>query len=185
MARIPDDPREILYEGDWLRLVRRGQWECCERTHSAAGMAVIVIAVTPADEVLFVEQFRVPLGARTIEMPAGLVGDDHDADTLEEAARRELAEETGWHPGRVEVLMTGPTSSGMSNERIAFVRARELRRVGAGGGIGSEDITVHAVPRQQAAAWLVQKGKEGFELDLKLWAGLWMIEHQPDGSPAG
>ena len=31
-------------------------------------MAVIVIAVTPADEVLFVEQYRVPLQARTIEM---------------------------------------------------------------------------------------------------------------------
>ena len=185
MTRRPDaSDRQVLYEGDWLRLVRRGRWESCERTHSTAGMAVIVIAVTPADEVLFVEQFRVPLGARTIEMPAGLVGDDHDEDTLESAASRELAEETGWHPGQVQVLMTGPTSSGMSNERIAFVRARNLRRVGAGGGIGGEDITVHAVPRASAPAWLVQKGKEGFELDLKLWAGLWMIEHDPDGSPA-
>ena len=42
-------------------------------------MAVIIIAVTPDDDVLFVEQYRVPLGARTIEMPAGLVGDDHAA----------------------------------------------------------------------------------------------------------
>ena len=58
-------------------------------------MAVLVIAVTPDDEVLFVEQFRVPLGARTIEMPAGLVGDDHAHDTLADAARRELVEETG------------------------------------------------------------------------------------------
>ena len=66
--------KHTLYEGDWLRLVRIGHWESCERTHGQ-GMAVIVIAVTPADEVLFVEQYRVPLGARTIEMPAGLVGD--------------------------------------------------------------------------------------------------------------
>jgi ADP-ribose pyrophosphatase len=175
---------EILYEGQWLRLVRRGQWESCERTHSTAGMAVIVIAVTPDDDVLFVEQYRVPLGARTIEMPAGLVGDDHDHDTLEDAARRELVEETGWQPEYVDVLMTGPTSAGMSNERIAFVRARGLTRVGDGGGVGSEDITVHAVPRQDAAAWLVQKSREGYELDLKLWAGLWMIEHNPDGSRA-
>ena len=43
---------------------------------------------------------RVPLGARTIEMPAGLVGDDHAEDTLVDAARRELIEETGWSPGR-------------------------------------------------------------------------------------
>ncbi|WP_374249269.1 NUDIX hydrolase [Thermomonas sp.] len=175
--------KQTLYEGQWLRLVKIGHWESCERTHGQ-GMAVIVIAVTPADEVLFVEQYRIPLGARTIEMPAGLVGDDHAQDTLIDAARRELIEETGWSPGKVEVLLTGPTSSGMSNERIAFVRARALTRVGAGGGVDDEDITVHAVPRAQAPAWLMQKQAEGFELDLKLWAGLWMIDHNPDGSPA-
>ncbi|MFC3552032.1 NUDIX hydrolase [Lysobacter cavernae] len=178
-----DDRLETLYDGQWLRLVRRGRWEYAERTHGN-GMAVIIIAVTPDDDVLFVEQFRVPLNARTIEMPAGLVGDDHAHDTLEAAARRELIEETGWQPGRVEVLLIGPTSSGMSNERIAFVRARELIKVGAGGGVDNEDITVHAVPRAQAPAWLMQKQREGFELDLKLWAGLWMIEHNPDGSAA-
>ena len=59
--------KHTLYEGDWLRLVRIGHWEACERTHGQ-GMAVIVIAVTPADEVLFVEQHRIPLGARTIVM---------------------------------------------------------------------------------------------------------------------
>ena len=176
--------KQTLYEGQWLRLVKIGHWESCERTHGQ-GMAVIVIAVTPNDDVLFVEQYRVPLGARTIEMPAGLVGDDHAQDTLVDAARRELIEETGWSPGKVEVLLTGPTSSGMSNERIAFVRARELVRVGAGGGVDDEHITVHAVPRAQAPAWLMQKQAEGYELDLKLWAGLWMIDHNPDGSPAG
>ena len=176
-----DDP-EILHQGEWLRLVRRGKWEACERCHGGDGMAVIVIAVTPADEVLFVEQYRVPLQARTIEMPAGLVGDDHDDDSLEAAARRELIEETGWEPRHVDVLLTGPTSSGMSNERIAFVRARDLVKVGDGGGVGDEDITVHAVPRNEAPRWLMQMHAEGFELDLKLWAGLWMIEHNPDGS---
>jgi len=175
--------KQTLYEGQWLRLVRIGHWESCERTHGQ-GMAVIVIAVTPADEVLFVEQYRIPLGARTIEMPAGLVGDDHAEDTLVDAARRELVEETGWSPGRVEVLLTGPTSSGMSNERIAFVRARDLVRVGDGGGVDDENILVHAVPRAEAPAWLMRKRAEGFELDLKLWAGLWMIDHNPDGSPA-
>jgi ADP-ribose pyrophosphatase len=174
---------ETLYEGRWLRMKRRGTWEYCERSHGGSGMAVIIIAVTPQDEVLFVEQFRVPLGARTIEMPAGLVGDDHDHDTLEEAARRELIEETGWRADTVEVLLVGPTSSGMSNERIAFVRARNLVKVGDGGGVDNEDIVVHTVPRAQAPAWLMAKQREGYELDLKLWGGLWMIEHDPDGSP--
>ena len=181
MTHPIDAPRELLYEGKWLRLVKRGTWESCERVHGE-GMAVLIIAVTPEDEVLFVEQYRVPLGARTIEMPAGLVGDDHAHDTLEAAARRELVEETGWEPGDVEVLLVGPTSAGMSHERIAFVRARNLRKVGDGGGVDNEEIVVHAVPRKEAPAWLMRKHAEGFELDLKLWAGLWMLEHNPDGS---
>ncbi|NZA26688.1 NUDIX hydrolase [Luteimonas sp. SJ-92] len=185
MKEHPADGVEILYQGDWLRMVRRGKWESCERTHGRDGMAVLVIAVTPADEVLFVEQYRVPLGARTIEMPAGLIGDELDDDSIESAARRELIEETGWEPGRIDVLLTGPTTAGMSNERIVFARARDLRKVGEGGGVGSEDITVHAVPRRDAPAWLMRRHAEGFELDLKLWAGLWMIEFNPDGSPAG
>ena len=170
MDTDPAGDVELLYQGEWLRMVRRGHWESCERTHGKDGLAVLVIAVTPDDHVLFVEQYRVPLGARTIEMPAGLVGDDHDDDSLEAAARRELIEETGWE--------------GMSNEPIAFARARDLRRVGDGGGVNDEDITVHSVPRSEAPAWLMQKYREGYELDLKLWAGLWMIEYNPDGTRA-
>ena len=177
------EPTETLYEGQWLRMRRRGHWEFAERTHGK-GMAVIVIAVTPEDNVLFVEQHRVPLGASTIEMPAGLVGDDHSTDTLESAAGRELIEETGWAAQRLEVLLVGPTSAGLTSERIAFVRARGLTRVGAGGGVDNENIVVHEVPRALAPAWLMQKQREGYELDLKLWAGLWMLEHNPDGTPA-
>lgn len=174
-------PPETMCEGKWLRLVRRGRWEYAERTH-ADGMAVIIVAATPDDCVLFVEQTRIPLGGKTIEMPAGLVGDQPGEDTLEDAARRELVEETGWSAAHVEVLLVGPTSSGMSNERIAFVRATGLERVGPGGGDSTEDIIVHQVPRADAPAWLMRKRSEGYELDLKLWAGLWMLERNPDGT---
>lgn len=65
----PGDAPRIVYEGRYQRMVVRGTWEYSERTH-AGGLAAIIIAVTPEDRVLFVEQFRVPLQARTIEMPA-------------------------------------------------------------------------------------------------------------------
>ncbi len=175
-------PPETMCEGRYLRLVRRDRWEYAERTN--AGCAVIVIAVTPEDKVVFVEQYRIPVAAPTIEMPAGLVGDVDAHDTLEAAARRELLEETGWSAERVEVLMSGPTSSGMSNETVAFVRAHGLTRLNAGGGDETEDIIVHEVPRAEAAAWLCRKMAEGYALDPKLWAGLWFIDHNPDGTPA-
>lgn len=176
------DGIETLYEGKYLRLVRRGHWEYAERTN--AGCAVIVVAVTPEDKLLFVEQFRIPIGRPSIEMPAGLVGDTDDADTIEAAARRELLEETGWEAEQVEVLMVGPSSSGMSNEMVAFARARGLRRVHAGGGDETEDIIVHEVPLAEAAPWLAAKMREGYSMDAKLWAGLWLIDRNPDGSPA-
>ena len=44
------------------------------------------------------EQFRKPVTARVIEIPAGLVGDEKEyrEETLADSARRELLEETGF-----------------------------------------------------------------------------------------
>lgn len=177
------DVVEIAYEGKWLRIRKRGRWEYVERT-TKDGMAVIIIAATPEGNLLFVEQFRVPVDCLTIEMPAGLVGDVDAGESLELAAERELLEETGWQAAHCEVVMTGPTSSGMSTERVAFVRARGLTRVHAGGGDASENITVHEVPVDQAHPWLAQKMAQGFALDPKLWTGVWLLTHNPDGSKA-
>ena len=178
-----DEPIETVYEGKWLRMKKRGRWEFVERTN-AGGMAVIIVAATPEGNLLFVEQDRIPVESKTIEMPAGLIGDIDEAESIELAASRELLEETGWQASRIDLLMVGPTSSGMSNERVAFVRARGLVRMHAGGGDASEQILVHEVPIAQAPAWLAGKMAEGYQLDAKLWAGLWLLERNPDGSPA-
>ena len=178
-----DDPIETVYEGKWLRLKKRGRWEFAERTN-AGGMAVIIVAATPEGNLLFVEQDRIPVEGKTIEMPAGLVGDIEAGESIELAASRELLEETGWQASHIDLLMVGPTSSGMSNERVAFVRARGLVRVHAGGGDDSEQILVHEVPIAEAPAWLAAKMAEGYQLDAKLWAGLWLLNRNPDGTPA-
>ncbi|MDZ4812942.1 MAG: NUDIX hydrolase [Pseudomonadota bacterium] len=174
---------EVLYAGRWLNLKRRAGWEYAERTHPAG--AVIIVAITPQRELLFVEQYREPLRARTIEMPAGLIGDiagceDEDAVT---SAQRELIEETGYSADRIDYIVGGPVSSGMSTEIAHFVRATGLQQVGAGGGDESEDIRVHRVPLHDAASWLMQKGNEGFPLDPKLWAGLYFAERDARGQP--
>lgn len=176
--------RKIVYDGQYLRMIVQGHWEYVERAH-AGGLAAIIVAVTPDDRLLFVEQFRIPLQQKTIEMPAGLVGDVDAGESIELSAIRELEEETGWRAAHAEVLLVGPTSAGLTSERIAFVRATGLEKTGEGGGDESEDIVVHAVPRTQAAQWLVRKAGEGYALDAKLWAGLWLVDRKPDGSPAG
>lgn len=176
--RLPEDaqaPVETLYQGRWLTLKQRGRWEFVERTNPGA---VIIIAVTPEDALVFVEQYRVPIGQRTIEMPAGLVGDLDDADESPlTAAARELEEETGYRCGHVRFLHEGPSSAGMSTEMVRFVYATGLRKVGAGGGDASEDITVHEIPRERAGAWLLEMAGRGYSIDPKLFAGLWCLEH--------
>jgi ADP-ribose pyrophosphatase len=178
--RIPADasaPVETLYEGRWLSLRKRGRWEYAERNNP--GGAVIILAVTPDDNVLLVEQYRVSILQNTIEMPAGLVGDEIDRtdENALIAAQRELEEETGYRCQRVEFVHRGPSSSGMSTEMITFARAWDLEKVGPGGGDETENIVVHEVPRREAGAWLFARAAEGYSIDPKLFAGLWFIEH--------
>lgn len=167
---------ETLCNGKWLRLKRRGRWEYAERTNPGGG--VIIIAVTPEGRVLFVEQYRPAIECMTIEMPAGLVGDaaSHADESAVDAALRELEEETGYRAGRVDFLMAGPTSAGMSNEILAFVHARDLQRVHAGGGDATEEIRVHEVPQGEALAWLLDHLRAGWSVDPKIFAGLYMLE---------
>ncbi len=168
---------ETLCNGKWLRLKRRGRWEFAERTNPAGG--VLIIAVTAAGELLLVEQFRAAIDGPTIELPAGLVGDlpgSADEQAVE-AAHRELLEETGYRAERIEWLTAGPSSAGMSNEIIAFVRAHGLRREHDGGGDETEQIIVHHVPLRDAARWMLAKTDDGYALDPKVFAALYFLEH--------
>lgn len=172
-----DAPVQTLHAGKWLTLRHRGRWEFVERNNP--GGAVIILAVTPEDRILFVEQYRVSVQSYTIEMPAGLVGDiggKEDEGALL-AAQRELEEETGYRCTHVSYVHRGPSSSGMSTEMITFVRAHALTRVGPGGGDESEHIVVHEIPRTEAAQWLMARAADGYSIDPKLFAGLWFIEH--------
>ena len=56
--------------------------------------------------------------------------------------------------------------------------------MGPGGGDETEDIRVHEIPRTDAAAWLSARMREGYSIDPKLYAGLWFLDRNPDGSPA-
>ncbi len=169
-------PVEILHHGRYVSLYHRGGWEFAARNNPAG--AVVVLAVTPEDTVLMVEQYRIPIQAKTLEFPAGLIGDLADSadESWEMSAKRELLEETGWEAARVESIMAGPSSAGMTNEVMHFVRAYDLRRVHAGGGDSSENIIVHEVPRRELAAFVLNKMRSGYAIDPKVYAGLYFLE---------
>ena len=164
---------EILFEGRFLQVRKIGKWEYVER-HKASGI-VAVLAITEAREIILVEQYRIPVGKRVIEIPAGLAGDitGEENEALAEAAKRELLEETGYTAERMEFLTEGPPSAGLSTEVVTFFRAHGLTKVSAGGGDGSEDIVVHLVPLAQLDTWIAAKRAEGCLVDYKVYATLY------------
>jgi ADP-ribose pyrophosphatase len=168
---------DVLGEGRYLRLKRRGRWEYVERTNVTG--VVAIVAVTDDGRIVLVEQERVPVQGRVIEIPAGLAGDTGEGeDELEDAARRELEEETGFRAERLEHLGDLPTSAGLTTEVMSVYRATGLERVSAGGGDTTENIKVHLVPLGEVDEWIAARKDEGALVDVKLYAGLYFARRQ-------
>jgi ADP-ribose pyrophosphatase len=167
--------QSILHTGKFLTLIKEGHWEYVNRLN-ATGAAVIV-AVTAGQKVLLVEQFRIPVHARTIELPAGIIGDEpaSPAESDADAAKRELLEETGYAAEHIEPLVTGASGAGLTSELVTLFHASGLRRVGKGGGVAHEEIILHEVPVGDVVRWLEAKAKTGVLIDPKVYAGLFFI----------
>ncbi|WP_020651278.1 NUDIX hydrolase [Solimonas variicoloris] len=171
---------EELHRGKFLRLLRDRHWEYVSRVNSAG--AGFIAALTSEHELLLVEQYRLPLQARTIELPAGMIGDEADFkdESIEASTLRELEEETGYRGARAEILLSGPVAAGLTSEMLHLVRIRDLVRVGPGGGVAGEDITVHRVPLAKVDGWLRDKAAEGLLIEPRIYAALYFI--QRDGA---
>lgn len=176
-----DDKKVVLFEGSFLRFVKRGEWEYVERNNCTG--IVIIIAMTEDRKVLLIEQFRPPVNANVIEFPAGLVGDHPpkegetvNAELMEEAAIRELFEETGYDAGRMECLLDGPVNGGSSSNLVRLFRAHDLKKVGAGGGDETESIIVHEIPIDNVNQWILEMSSQGKLIEPKVYAGLYFLK---------
>jgi ADP-ribose pyrophosphatase len=165
MTEEADAPEEVVWEGRFIAAKRRGKWEYVSRTR---GVSAAVILALDKGHVLLVEQFRAPLQRRCLELPAGLIGDDVDGEAAESAAIRELEEETGYRAERMVDLGRFYASPGMSSEAFTLLRAEALSKLGEGGGVEGEDITVHRVLLSEVPAFVAAKRAEGCAMDVKL-----------------
>jgi ADP-ribose pyrophosphatase len=167
---------KTLFSSKYLEVRQTGKWVYAHRP-GVTGI-VIIVAVTDDREILLVEQYRVPVASKVLELPAGLVGDSDSegSEDLVTGARRELLEETGYEAGQWEELFTGPPTAGMTTEVVTFFRASQLRSVNSGGGVEGENITVHRIPLSNIEEWLKQKQTEGFLIDPKVYAGLYFTD---------
>ena len=159
------DAEEIVWQGRFITTKTRGKWEYVSRARSIE--AAVILAIDDG-HVLLVEQYRVPLGATCIELPAGLVGDETEGEAIEIAAGRELEEETGYRAGRLETIGRFASSPGMVSETFTLIRAHDLVKVGDGGGVEGEDILVHRVALDDIAGFIAARRAEGMMMDVKL-----------------
>lgn len=89
--------------------------------------AVAVIALNEDQEILMIRQYRRPVGTFLWELPAGLL--DVSGEPEVEAAKRELAEETGYQAQTIEHLVTFHPSPGGNSETITIFFAQGLKEI--------------------------------------------------------
>ena len=156
---------ETMWTGRFIAVEQQGPWEYAVRTR---GIGAAVILAVDDGHVLLVEQYRVPIGCRCLELPAGLVGDEQAGEPIETAAARELEEETGYRAAQVEPIGLFHSSPGLTSEAFTLIRATGLTKVGAGGGVEDEDIAVHRVALVDVAAFVAKRRAAGVAVDAKV-----------------
>jgi ADP-ribose pyrophosphatase len=161
---------EVVYEGKFIRVNKTGSWEWVQRNNCDS--VVTIVPITNKKEFIFVEQFRPPLGKKCIEFPAGLVGDYEKGEPVIQSAYRELLEETGYHADYITKKGEFYSSPGLSDEQTTLCLATQLKKVNEGGGVGTENITVHVVHHEQVFDWLYSQRELGKAVSTNVTSGL-------------
>ena len=175
------EKQAVVYSGSHLRLEKinwtdeegsQRKWETVER--KTGNKVVSIVAVTDDEKIILVSQFRPPVGKYVIEFPAGLC--DQEGEDIEETAKRELQEETGYLAKKLQKLFAGPVSAGLSSEYLSVYLACDLEFVGKKDSREEKGITVYEIPIKEVESWLHKKEAEGMMVDVKTRGHLSYVE---------
>lgn len=104
---------------------------------------VNVVAITEDEELVLVRQFRHGLGQENLEVPGGIVDPGEEPAT---AAVRELREETGFAPAKLELLAAVSVNPAIQDNWCHLFLATGCQRVGEQRLDGTESIAVELIP---------------------------------------
>ena len=152
----------------WQVTTRAEQPKCISGRFAEPDAVVIVPYHTSENKMVITREYRVALADIEYGFPAGLID---EGETLEQAVRRELKEETGLALTRV-VGISPPlySSTGVTDESVAMVTVECDGRPSAAGNTASESIEVEFVTPSQAAKLCANPG---LKFDVKAWLVLY------------
>ncbi|GBD98888.1 ADP-ribose pyrophosphatase [bacterium BMS3Abin07] len=164
--------KQVLWKGRYLQgLVlsyrnSRGdiiRWEASRRV--GCNGIVAVVPFTSDGFVILIKQYRPPVDKYVIEFPAGL--NDRN-ESLEDVARRELMEETGYEAGALKVICEGPLSPGSSTEVLTVYLADKVVCAGEQRLDSVEEIELMKLPKEGFCDKLFSLMDENTYIDLKI-----------------
>jgi len=148
----------------WQMASRTPAPKCITGKFNLPDAVVIVPFHTAEKKVVVTREYRVPLADYEYGFPAGLVD---PGETIEQAARRELQEETGLTVTRfLKISPPVYSSAGMTDESVAMVYVECDGQPSTDGNTGSEVIEVQLVTRTQASQMCENPA---LKFDVKAW----------------
>ncbi len=172
--------RRALGTGKWLRLDELAYvdahgaercWECCDRQQDR-GAVLVVARLRPSGRFILVQQYRPPADATVLEFPAGLIDKD---ETPEQAALRELKEETGYRGIVCGVSPFAFSTPGLSSEVAAIVQidvdeADGVNTMPSPAPDDGEHVDTVLLAPGDFALLQVECARKGIRLDIKVLA---------------
>lgn len=171
---------EVVFDGKYIQTIIRSirardgsrvTWEMVRR--KTYGRIVVVLPVTSQQEVILLKIYRVPPRAYILEACAGLM--DRAGESEEDAARREMLEETGYISQKLVPLMAGPFNSGLVEDEIVYFLAPDAQKVQEPVLENAEDIELIILPLSGLFSYL-QNPPGNMKADIKLFSVLYFLE---------
>lgn len=170
--------RETVFEGKYVRIVnkyfhdpvsgKKGFWEVVQR-RCLYKRIVVIFALTENKEVILEKNYRLTLECPVIELPAGLT--DKPEETEEDAARRELLEETGYQAEKMIPIFSSTASPGLTSAEFVYFFCPKAVFKGRPEPEFGEQIEVFTVPLAELPDYVLnvsQNSPDGCKVDEKI-----------------